>query len=218
MPLREKLFPRISHLEKVREKIRGDKPVSIGVFCSGNGDRSPFAQQVLQEEFKKAGHKNVRVFSFGLSAPEEEKGEGAAKRTAGHALDMGYEGIRSHVRRSVRDDSVKDDIQKADLLFAISPSHLLYLLEYGADEGEPALREKLHKLWTLKGFATKREWKMPVQGLKIIPFIGSAMRRSLSVKDPYFQPKTEAGEEQFRKMLEAVRDTAKLAAKRLIAR
>lgn len=221
--LAERFAPRLTHLREVKRKIRQGEPVKIGVFCSGNSDRSPLAQQVLQEEFRKAGLPHVAVFSFGMSAPSEKEGKPASERTTAHAIEMGYPGIKAHVRRGPSDPSVLRDLKEADLVLAISPAHADYLAEYSADlqpesVGQRVLQGTLRTTWTLRGFAEKKEWQRPFQGTKVLPMRGSPFRRSLAMRDPYFYPKTPEGERQFRDALKEVQRVARLAVKRLTSK
>lgn len=205
-------FPKLRDLERIRKKILKGDEVKFGVFCSGNGDRSPLIQQVLQEEFKRQGLHNVRVFSFGVSTSPTSHHQGAAARTREYAVSHGYTGIDDHKRRHVGDEDVQKDIREADLLLAVSPSHLAMVAEYGADEHPEAAAQMIRKTWTLKGLANRREWTLPFDGLARM-FV--RMYRGLATKDPYFQPKTPQGDARFRQMLDEAVIDAKKAAKRL---
>ncbi|MBI5228805.1 hypothetical protein HY991_01750 [Candidatus Micrarchaeota archaeon] len=207
------MFPKLINLKKLSRKIANREPVRIGVFCSGNGDRSPLAQQVLKDEFKKRGLANVKVFSFGLSVSPSSHHASASERTASYARDLGYSGIDAHKRRHASDKDVQADVNGADLLLAVSPAHLGYLAEYYADEKPTKARDVLMKTWTLNGFANRREWTLPFDG-----FARAANRlyRGLSSKDPYFHPKTPAGEKAFRKDLDTVISDCKKAVVRLV--
>ncbi len=203
----------VRHVARVRNKILEGKPVSIGVFCSGNGDRSPLAEQVLRKEFRNRGLGNVHVFSFGLSVSPASHLKGAADRTAAYARELGYTEINDHQRRHVGDADVTEQIKKADLLIAVSPMHLGYLAEYGADENQQAAPAILSKTQTLKGLASNKMWTMPLDGFA--RFANRLYRRGLASKDPYFQPKTPEGEKRFRAMLDDVVSDARKAAARL---
>ncbi|MFH0712959.1 MAG: hypothetical protein V1722_05990 [Candidatus Micrarchaeota archaeon] len=200
------VFTKLRRVSEVRKKIAEGKPVSIGVFCSGNGDRSPLAHAVLQRELEKAGLRNVRVFSFGTSVSPAKHHGAASFRTTGHAAIMGYD-LSSHSRRHIADDDVQSDIKGADILLAISPSHAALAAEFTADEAPNMHRHILDKTWTLKGFANKIEWTLPFR---------TRLARGLALKDPYFHPKTAAGERAFKRDLYEVEKAAKLAVKRLV--
>ena len=208
-----KLFPKLRDLEVVREKIMRGKPVSIGVFCSGNGDRSPLAHQVLQEEFKRKGFDNIQIFSFGTSVTPSSHLKGASVRTSAYARELGYAGIGGHKRRHIGDEDVQREIKNADLLLAVSPSHMALAAEFAADENPRAAYDVLRKTWTLQGFANKTQWTLPFDGLARM---WNRLYRGLATKDPYYQPKTPEGEKQFRKMLDEVVKQAKKAASRLV--
>ncbi len=201
------ITPRARNLERVMKKMRRGEKVKIGVFCSGNGDRSPLLHQVLQTEFEKAGYRNVSVFSFGTSVSPTSHHGPAATRTSDFANEIGYS-LAEHSRRHIGDADVQADIAQADLLFAVSPSHLDLAAEYSADEAPGAHRHILQKGWTAVGFARKREWTKPIRRL-----VGLA--RGLALKDPYFHPYTPAGNELFKKDLLAVVATGKGIVSRL---
>ena len=207
-------FPKLRGLSELKRKIKGGKAVSIGVFCSGNGDRSPLIEQVLRAEFGKKGLSNVHVFSFGLSTAPQRHMQGAAQRTADYAKELGYAGIAGHKRRHIGDEDVQREITNADLLFAVSPSHMAFLAEYGADENPEAAPQMLRKTWTLKGFAGKKQWALPFDGLARA---FNRLYRGIATKDPYFQPKTPEGNRAFKRMLDDAIADAKKAAKRLVA-
>ncbi len=200
------LFPRLVHLKKIQERVIHGKEIHVGVFCSGNGDRSPFAEEVLRREFEKQGVR-ARVFSFGISVDPAKVGTGASARTTAHAREMGYD-LSQHRRRHIAQGEVQDDIKAADLLLGISPAHAAMAVEYGADESPAVLRHLLGKTWTLAGFAEKKEW---TRGLRQL-FGG--ISRQLALKDPYFHPKEN--EAAFRKDLQAVEKASKKAVQRLI--
>ncbi len=197
---------KLGNVREVKKKILGGEPVSIGVFCSGNGDRSPLAHAVLQKEFNEAGLTHVRVFSFGTSVSPAKHHGPASERTARHSRIMGYD-LSQHQRRHLSDADVQRDIKKADLLFAISPSHAALAAEYSADEAPDAHAHILKKTWTLKGFANRSEWTLPFR---------RRLARGLALKDPYFYPETPVGEAKFRIDLNAVEAAAKKAVSRLI--
>ncbi len=197
---------RLGYIGEVQRKIAAKKPVLIGVFCSGNGDRSPLAHAVLQKTFERAGFTNVRIFSFGTSVSPAKHHGPASDRTTSHAKEMGYD-LGRHRRRHLSDEDVQRDIQRADLLLAISPSHAALAAEYSADEAPNAHEPILEKTWTLKGFANKTEWTRPFRW---------RLARGLALKDPYFHPRTPAGEEKFRRDLRAVEAAAKKAVIRLL--
>ena len=204
------VFPKLAELNRLRNKIRSGQEVSIGVFCWGNGDRSPLAQHAMQEEFKRLGFHNVKIFSFGTSVSPKSHGGPASERTAAYARELGYAGINRHVRRTAEEAFA--EIDKADLLLTVSPMHMGYLAEGLAEEYPKKAHEVLMKTWTLKGFANKKEWTLPFDGLARI---ANRLYRGLSSKDPYFRPKTPEGEREFRKDLDDLVVDAKKAVSRL---
>ena len=201
------VFAKLLGVAVLRDKIREHKPVSIGVFCSGNADRSPLAEAVLRREFVLRGYSQVKIFSFGTSVSPAKHLGSASERTTKHALDMGYHLIVDHKRRHIGDVDVQKEIADADLLLAISPSHAALAAEYIADEYPKAADHILGKTWTLKGFADKREWTLPFR---------RRLGRGLALNDPYFHPKTPEGELAFRKDLKAVERASKRAVERLV--
>lgn len=203
------VFPKLKILKEVQRKIAAGEKVKIGVFCSGNGDRSPLAHRVLQDTFNKLGYRNVEVFSFGLLVDPQKVGANASSRTTEHAREMGYD-LSGHCRRSFPQEDVQEEISAADLLFGISPSHSDMVGEYTADQSPKAHTQVMAKTWTLKGFADKTEWSKGARRL-----LGGRGTR-LALADPYFHPKTAEGEVAFRRDLRAVEMTAKKAVRRLV--
>lgn len=182
------------------------------VFCSGNGDRSPLAEQVLKTEFAKKGLKNVKISSFGVSVTPAKHLTGAAARTSQYASELGFEGINAHRRRSISDPDVLREIKESDLLLAVSDAHSAFVAEYGADENPQAARTILSKTWTLKGLANGTQWTAPFGGAARV---FNQLYRGLASKDPYFQPETVQGNKKFRLMLDDLIKTSKKAAGRL---
>ncbi|MFH1247129.1 MAG: hypothetical protein V1644_01995, partial [Candidatus Micrarchaeota archaeon] len=164
------VFSKLAYLNAVKRKIKAGKPVSVGVFCTGNSDRSPLAKAALKRRFRELGYDNVKVFSFGVTA-ESADPQASSPRTQKHAKAMGYD-LSSHRSTSVRQAS--SDIANADLLLGMSPSHSGIISETRADseKGKAILR----KSWSLAGFARKKEWTMRFRG---------RLARGLALQDPY---------------------------------
>ena len=199
------LFPGLRHLKSVREKIASGEPVSIGVFCSGNMDRSPLVEQVMKKEFENKGFKNVKVFSFGISIGKDFYGKPPSKKTQEYVTKLGYPEIVHNKSKYI--GQVKKEIEKSDLLLAVSPSHVAYAAENVADKEGIAPHRLLSKTWTLKGFANKKEWKMAIDG------VARAFRRQyrgLATNDPHLDP-----ENHERQLEDAVKDAKKAVARLL---
>ncbi len=201
------VFPKLKNLKAVQDRLLRGKKVKIGVFCSGNGDRSPLAHRVLQDTFNNLGYHNVQVFSFGLVVDPKKLGGGASDRTTKHALEMGYD-LSGHKRRSLAQSNVQDEVHGADLLFGISPSHADLVGEYFADASPRAHRQVMAKTWSLRGFAERTEWTKGPRRLL------GGRGRALALADPYFHP--QENEHAFRRDLEAVEMAAKKAVFRLM--
>ncbi len=199
---------KLGHLAEVKKKIASGKPVSIGVFCTGNSDRSPLARAVIEKRFRDLGFNNVAVFSFGVAA---QSGKGSSSRTVRHAAAMGYDLSR---HRSTTLSEALPQVKKADLLFAISPSHLAVVAEIPADDPREAglSKEILRKGWSLVGFANKKEWT------KRWRLLAGGIARGLSVTDPYGLPETSEGDKEWRKRLDNVERLGLNAVKRLTGR
>ena len=205
------VFPRLRNLSELRGRLKRGEPVRIGVFCSGNRDRSAFAEQVLRRSLHLAGFSKAEVFSFGVTATTR-KGEDvprSSERTQAIASELGYD-LSRHVARHARD--AKDEIGQADLLLGMSPWHVGMLAENFRERSKPELyKHILSHAWTLKGFATKREWTVKPRLL-----VGQATK--LAVDDPYEWPDDEAGYGRAKEDLKAVERVARQAVGRLIGR
>ncbi len=173
----------IPRIRQLTTKIRSGKPVRIAVFCAGNGDRSPLAQQVLQSEFARRGFGNVTVTSFGISPDPEKNGGPASEIARRYAAEHGYGDIEAHRRRSLGSPAVQKEVEGADLLLGVSEPHGLYLAEYFADSSPPAAAGILRRSWTLRGFAHRTQWTAPLVGISRAV---NRLYRGTSSRDPYF--------------------------------
>ncbi|MDP3741993.1 MAG: hypothetical protein Q8R15_01625 [Candidatus Micrarchaeota archaeon] len=203
-------FSKLAYLAQVKRKINAGAPVSVGVFCTGNSDRSPLARAALERRFRELGYGNVNVFSFGVTAQSGAE-KGSSPRTVKHAADMGYDLSRHRATALV---DALPNIKKADLIFGISPSHLAFFAEAFADDVRyrGLSQDVLHKGWSLVGFANKKEWTRRWR------LLGGGIARGLALKDPHGLPENEAGEKEWRRCLKKVESTAIAAADRLVER
>ena len=202
---------RATNIAQVKNKILEGQPVSVGVFCMGNGDRSALAEQVMTKELVSRGISNVRVFSFGLSVtPAKHRGP-ASVRTTAYALAHGFEEIKDHQRRNVSEPDVEKDFKKADLLLGVSPSHVAYLAECYADDIPSQANHILDKSHTIKGFANNKDFHLPHDA----DDAEQALSRELCSRDPFYQHQTPEGNAQFNKMLDDVVADVKKAVERL---
>lgn len=205
------VFPRLRNLRELKRKLKAGEPVKIGVFCSGNRDRSAFAEHVLRKALHEAGHTNVEVFSFGVNAAKKagEDVPRSSERTQKIAREKGYD-MSQHVARHMREK--QKEIGEADLLLGMSPWHVGMAAEYFRERSKPQLyKHILVHAWTLKGLAERKEW---TKGPRLL--VGQAT--GLALDDPHEWPDTKEGYNLAKKDLEIVEKAAQMAARRLISR
>ncbi|HUE97366.1 MAG TPA: hypothetical protein VMN39_11945, partial [Longimicrobiaceae bacterium] len=94
--------------------------------CTGNTCRSPMAAAVASRAIEQRGWRHVRVASAGVAAhPDLPATEAAAVAAASVGLDL------SGHRSRVIDPEI---VAWADLILAMSPSHLGIVEEMGGDD------------------------------------------------------------------------------------
>jgi protein-tyrosine-phosphatase len=104
----------------------GGEPFRILFVCTGNTCRSPMAEVIARRRAQTLGWDHVEFRSAGVGAFEgSEASEGAVRTAAAHGLDLTH-----HTARPL----MKEDVTRSDLILAMSPSHLMRLVELGAAE------------------------------------------------------------------------------------
>ena len=108
-----------------------DRPVDGDVFqllfvCTGNTCRSPMAEVIARRQAEALGWDHVEFRSAGVGAYEgSAASEGAVRTAAAHGLDLS-----GHIAKPL----LRQDAVQSDLILAMSPSHLMRLVELGAGE------------------------------------------------------------------------------------
>jgi protein-tyrosine-phosphatase len=94
--------------------------------CTGNTCRSPMAEVIARARAEALGWTHVAFSSAGTGAMEGAPASGGAVRVAAaHGLDL-----RGHRSRPL----TASDVERFDLILAMSPSHLMSLVDIGAGE------------------------------------------------------------------------------------
>lgn len=101
-------------------------PMRILFVCSGNTCRSPMATVLAEELSPEVGLEHVEIRSAGTSAVRGFPASGGAQRAAGrHGLDL-----TRHSSTPLGPEAV----EWADVIFAMSPSHLQRVRELGGGD------------------------------------------------------------------------------------
>jgi protein-tyrosine-phosphatase len=117
--------------------VPGSEPASYNLLfvCTGNTCRSPIAAAAAQAELARRGWSHVRVASAGTgAAPDAPASEHTVTVLSEHGLD-----ISAHRARAVSPEL----LEWADLVLAMSPSHLAALAELGAAHKSALITEFL---------------------------------------------------------------------------
>jgi protein-tyrosine-phosphatase len=94
--------------------------------CTGNTCRSPMAEVIARAQADALGWTHVEFGSAGTGAAEGAPASGGALRVAAaHGLDL-----TGHSSRPLS----PSDAERADLVLAMSPGHLMTLVELGVGE------------------------------------------------------------------------------------
>lgn len=98
-------------------------------LCTGNTCRSPLAEALARAEVERRGWSHVRIASAGVAA------EFACAATPEAVSVAGRHGLELHAHRSQR--LTRDLVDWADLILAMSPSHMRAAAQFGsADKAE----------------------------------------------------------------------------------
>lgn len=104
----------------------GGEAFRLLFVCTGNTCRSPLAQAVAAEEVRRRGWSQVEVHSAGVAAAQGVPASPEAVRVATEAgLDLAQH------RSSTLS---QEEVERADLILAMSPSHLVELERMGVKE------------------------------------------------------------------------------------
>ena len=94
--------------------------------CTGNTCRSPMAEVIARRQAAALGWEHVEFRSAGVGAFEgSEASDGALRTAAAHGLDLSH-----HTAMPI----TETDANRANLILAMSPSHLMRLVELGAGD------------------------------------------------------------------------------------
>lgn len=99
--------------------------MTVLFLCTGNTCRSPMAAALLRDQLDKRGSINIMVTSAGIAAAE------SAPATPEAAAVLAEKGIDLSGHRSRR--ATAEQLRRADLIIAMSPSHALAAQSLGAD-------------------------------------------------------------------------------------
>ena len=100
------------------------EPYTILFVCTGNTCRSPMAEAIARDKLRQRGWDHVEVVSAGISAfGPSAASPGALRAAAARGVDLS-----AHRAQPLTPDL----IARADLVLAMTPSHLVRARELGA--------------------------------------------------------------------------------------
>lgn len=115
--------------------------MNILFVCTGNTCRSPMAEGLFKDMLRKNNIENIKVSSAGLSVfPGEHANEKAIRALKEKGID-----ISSHRARQIH-----DEFDKADIILAMTSSHIKIIEDYLKFS-----KKEKPRLFTLKEFAAK---------------------------------------------------------------
>ncbi|MFC2062237.1 PEP/pyruvate-binding domain-containing protein, partial [Elusimicrobiota bacterium] len=156
------------------------EPENIMFVCTGNVFRSYAAETVLKDILKKSGKTGINVFSRGVAArpfaKHDDKMEIAIVERAFKTLGLPSAGRdRTPLRLS------REDVEKADIIFAIDNLHKeLILRDY------PEAAEKVHVMDDVAGRKDGRETDFEAGGFKVETYL-KAIEKIRGVLEKYPQ-------------------------------
>jgi protein-tyrosine phosphatase len=110
------------------DDVAGSEPTTYNLLfvCSGNTCRSPLAESIAAHALRERGWSHVAVASAGTGAAEgTPASENSVLVGAEHGLDLS-----AHRSRTLAADLV----DWADLILAMSPSHIAAVVDLGGEE------------------------------------------------------------------------------------
>jgi protein-tyrosine-phosphatase len=108
----------------VADEVGQPTTYNVLFVCTGNTCRSPMAEALARAEMARRGWRHVAVGSAGISA---QQGSMASEPARAAAATRGLD-LSGHRARAMN----RELVDWADVILAMSPSHLAVLEEFGA--------------------------------------------------------------------------------------